>query len=137
MGGYLVNFSIYTLAMIGIIFAALFVVKNFSTKCLNKKQGNLNIEESMNLNPRKTLYIISAQGEKFLIASDTERTTLISKLGEEVKTENKIRIDKSHELNSFDGIKGIDDFTTIIDFNKEKMNKKPVMKELAKKLSTI
>ncbi len=36
----------------------------------------------MTLSPRKTLYIVSAGDEKFLIAGDVDRTTLISKLGE-------------------------------------------------------
>ena len=34
----------------------------------------------MNLGARKTLYIVEANSEKFLIAGDAERTSLISKL---------------------------------------------------------
>ena len=80
--GYLTNFIVYTLAMIGIIMLALFVFKFTTGYKLNNKTGskNLKVTESLSLSPRKTLYVVEANGEKFLIAGDTDRTTLISKL---------------------------------------------------------
>lgn len=42
----------------------------------------LSIEETMNINPRKSLLVVRAGNEKFLVASDVDRTTLISKLGD-------------------------------------------------------
>lgn len=138
MAGYILNFTIYTMAMIGVLFGALFVFKTFSNKCFTKKSSTLNIEDSMSLSPRKTLYVIKAQGERYLIASDVDRTSLIAKLG--TKEENEImpaREDKSSQLSSFDGIESIDDFASIIDFKKERKNKGPMMRELARKLSTI
>jgi flagellar biogenesis protein FliO len=138
MTGYLFSFSIYTMAMIGVIFLALFVFKTFSSKGFSKKSSNLNIEDSMGLSPRKTLYIVRAENERFLIAADVDRTTLISKLGKDEKVElQPIREDKSTTLTSFDGIDSIDEFASIIDFKKEKAKKGPMMRELAKKLSTI
>ena len=81
MGHYLIHFSIYTMAMIGLIFFALFVYKKFSVTTMSlKRKGILNIEDSLGLSPRKTLYIVKAGSEKFLIAADLDRTTLISKL---------------------------------------------------------
>ena len=81
--GYLANFIVYTLAMVGVMGLALFAFKKFalgggklnSSKCLK-------VIDAMTLSPRKTLYIVSAGDEKFLIAGDVDRTTLRSKLGE-------------------------------------------------------
>lgn len=81
--GYLSNFIVYTLAMVGIIILALFVFK-YTTGYKIKNSGTikgLKVTDTLSLTPRKTLYVIEAEGEKFLIAGDTDRTTLISKLG--------------------------------------------------------
>ena len=78
--GYLANFIVYTLAMVGVIVVALLVFKN-STGCGVKNSGKfLKVVDSMSLAPRKNLYIVQAGGEKFLIASDVDKTSLISKL---------------------------------------------------------
>ena len=45
-----------------------------------KRKGIIQIEDALGLSPRKTLYIIKAGEEKFLIAADLDKTTLISKL---------------------------------------------------------
>lgn len=152
MSGYLINFVIYTTAMIGIIFSALFVFKKLSNGCFSKKSSMLNIEDSMNLSPRKTLYVIKAENERFLIAADIDKTALIAKLDSksdlksELKLEkitNPIREDKSSRLSSFDGIDSMSEFSSLVDFDKFKQSamgtpkKGPMMKELAKKLSAI
>ncbi|GEM_PF-600250 len=83
MAHYIISFTVYTLAMSGLIALALFVYKrvtNVSTS--NKKTKSLSIEETMSINPRKTLMIVRAGDERFLIASDVDKTTLISKLGQ-------------------------------------------------------
>lgn len=81
MGHYVVNFAIYTMAMIGLICFALFVYKKFAINAITtKRKGILKVEDALGLSPRKTLYIVRAGKEKFLIAADLERTTLISKL---------------------------------------------------------
>ncbi|MDD3437010.1 MAG: hypothetical protein PHC64_07670 [Candidatus Gastranaerophilales bacterium] len=134
MTGYLISFSVYTLAMVGIIFVALFVFKTFSNKCFSKKSAMLNIEDSLNLSSRKTLHVINAHGEKFLIAADLDRTSLISKLNVQSEKEILSRKDKSEELKSFDGIESINDFMTLIDCQKQKTGKQPMMRELARKL---
>lgn len=141
MGHYMISFSIYTLAMVGLIFGALFVFKTFSNKCFTKKSSMLKVEDSMSLSPRKTLYVINAKNESFLIASDVDRTSLIAKLDtkceEDVLTPSIARIDKSANLASFDGIESINEFTSLIDFQKERANKRPMMKELASKLGKM
>ena len=81
MGGYLVNFTVYTLAMLGLISFAVFVFKKFTDGTMRSSKSKfLNLEESMSLSPRKTLHVVRAGNERFLIASDIDRTTLISKL---------------------------------------------------------
>ena len=82
MGGYVVNFTVYTMAMVGLICFAVFVYKKIMDGGLGRKSTKfLSIEDTLNLNPRKTLHVIKAGNEKFLIASDVDRTTLISRLG--------------------------------------------------------
>lgn len=139
MTGYLANFSIYTLAMVGIIFVALFIFKSVSSgRGFSKKSTFLKIEEAMNLSARKTVYVISAGEEKFLIASDVDKTSLIAKLGDApVSIQKEIREDKSLELTSLEGLECMDDFASVINFQKEKTNKGPMMRELAKKLSVM
>ena len=81
MGGYLVNFTVYTMAMLGLISFAVFVYKKVMEGGLQKNNTKfLSVEETMSLNPRKTLHVIRAGNERFLIAADIDKTTLISKL---------------------------------------------------------
>lgn len=90
MGSYIVHFIVYTLAMSGLIFFALFIYKKFMNGgFVAKGAKTLSIEETMNINPRKSLMIVKAGDERFLIASDTDKTSLIAKLGE-VKIKNSV-----------------------------------------------
>lgn len=99
MSGYILNFMVYTMAMGGLIFFALFIYKkvmngNFSS------QGSkmLSIEETMSINPRKSLMIVRAGNERFLIASDIDKTTLISKLDENFSCENVAEFEKPTKM---------------------------------------
>lgn len=84
MGSYIANFTVYTMAMLGLIFFAIFVYKKFMEGGLsNKNSKYLSIEETMPINPRKSLLIVRAGNERFLVASDMDRTTLLSKLDSE------------------------------------------------------
>ena len=81
MGSYIMNFAVYTMAMCGLIFFALFVYKKFATGSFTSKNSQfLNVEDTLSIGPRKVLYVIRAGREKFLVASDADKTTLISKL---------------------------------------------------------
>lgn len=81
MGGYIFHFMIYTLAMSGLIFFALFIYKKvMSGGFVSHGATQLSIEETLPVNPRKNLMIIRAGEERFLVASDVDKTTLISKL---------------------------------------------------------
>ncbi len=117
--GYLTHFIVYILAMMSVIGIALWVYKQFSaTNVKGKRSGSLNVEEVLTLSPRKTLYVINAHGEKFLIAGDLDRTTLISKLDDKKEVRNTV------DLSDF--IKKEDVLYT--------QEKEPVMKNLVKKL---
>lgn len=78
--GYLANFIVYTLAMVGVMMIAVFVFKNSVGGTQKNGSKFLKVIDTMSIGPRKTLYIVSAGEEKFLIAGDVDKTTLISKL---------------------------------------------------------
>ena len=79
--GYLTNFIVYTLAMVGVIMLAVLVFKTSTSTGVKASSKFLKVHDTLSLGPRKTLYIVSAGEEKFLIAGDVDKTTLISKLG--------------------------------------------------------
>lgn len=84
MGGYVINFTVYTMAMIGLICFAVFVYKKITDGAFRSRNTKyLSVEETMSLTPRKTLHVVRAGNEKFLIASDVDRTTLIAKLADD------------------------------------------------------
>ena len=85
--GYLTNFIVYTLAMVGVIVIALMVFKGSTGVGTKKGSKYLKVHDTLSLGPRKTLYIVSAGEEKFLIAGDVDKTSLISKLNTENKEE--------------------------------------------------
>lgn len=126
--GYISNFIVYFLAMIGIIILALYVYKQFNVSGIGNKRSNLlSIEDTLSLTPRKTLYVIREGSERFLIAGDLDRTTLISKLEERDVETIKInpRMIKGADL-SKNAISAQDKVAT--------MNK-PIMKEIRKRLN--
>lgn len=103
---YILSFTVYTLAMSGLIGLALLVYKKVQGGVVSGKNSKmLSVEESMALNPRKSLMIVKAGNERFLIACDLDKTTLIAKLNqhemiadavkENVVTDNSHRLPKS------------------------------------------
>ncbi len=110
MSGYFANFIIYTAAMVGIIFLALFVYKKTAFGSQNNRSNFLAIEDTLNIGPRKSIYVVRAGNEKFLIASDAERTTLLSELKNK-KTANEEIYTSS-----------VDDLPVIVDFPSKKTN---------------
>lgn len=94
MGGYLVNFAVYTMAMIGLIFFALMIYKKFSGEgILGRKSEFLSVEDTIGIAPRKNLYVVRAGNERFLIAGDIDKTTLIAKLDENNTSSNVANFD--------------------------------------------
>lgn len=137
MGGYLLNFTVYTAAMIGVIFVAILAYKKFSYSGYSKSKL-MNIEDCINLAPRKNLYIIKAGSERFLIASDAEQTSLISKLEDtskfsEIKSQN---IDDTVMVSEVKN-RSVDDLPVIVDFPQKKEKTKTaeqVLKNIVKSI---
>ena len=81
MKGDLTGFIVYVSAMLGIIFVVAFVAqKTFLFTPGKRNPRFLNIESSLNLEPRKNLYVIRAGYERFLIASGTEGCQFMAKI---------------------------------------------------------
>lgn len=78
--GYISNFIVYTLAMVGVIVVALLVFKNATSVGGGKHSKYLKIIDSISLGQRKNLFIVSTGKEQFLIAGDVNNTSLISKI---------------------------------------------------------
>jgi flagellar biogenesis protein FliO len=102
MSGYILGFTVYTLAIIGVILLAFVVAKKSMLTCniAKKKEFFLDIEHSVNIAPRKTVQVLRAGNERFLIALDTERTTFLTKLA--IKNEipqEEIMYDNTKKLN--------------------------------------
>lgn len=131
--GYLSNFIVYFLAMIGLIILALYIYQKFSLTSVGSRKGNLlKVEESLSLSPRKVLYVIRSGNERFLVASDAERTTLISKLEEQTSeetyhTENNINPARRY-------VKADLSESNILAQDNVAPLKKPIMREIRKKL---
>ena len=145
MENYLINFIVYTMAMVGFLILCLMVYKKTMPKnrCA-KNNDELKIENALNISPRKTLFIIKAGNEKFLIAADAERTTFLSKLETTENVQNQLQEkivtipveQDSFNINSSDikNAKPID-YSEVLSSIRKNSNKKPVMRERLKKLS--
>ncbi len=85
MNGYLMHFVAYTFAMVGFITMAVFVYKKamYSSSPSSRNKEFLSVENSMRLSATKTVYVIKAGNEKFLIAGDSANTTMLAKLNSE------------------------------------------------------
>ena len=126
--GYISNFIVYFLAMIGIIILALYVYKQFNVSGIgNRRSILLSIEDTLSLTPRKTLYVVREGSERFLIAADLDRTTLISKLEERDVETIKVNPRMIKGANLSESAVSAQD-------NVRAMNR-PIMKEIRKRLN--
>lgn len=146
MGIYLINFLVYSMAMVGLLFVCLMVYKKTMANNYSKKNSEeLTVENAMNLSARKTLYIVKAGNEKFLIASDAERTTFLARLNESGNANTKQiqeipndvffsisgnELNKDKKQNEQKGV----DYTEVMNAIKNTTHKQPVMKEILRKL---
>lgn len=104
---YFVQFLAYTMAMVGFLSLCLIIYKKF---CLNMNMRAVNetlsIENAIRLSPGKQIFIIRAGKERFLVASDTNRTTMLAKLEEQIplkQDENSIQAsteEQKQDINS-------------------------------------
>ena len=100
MGVYLINFLVYSMAMVGLLFICLMIYKKTMVENrFSKNDNELKVENALNLSQRKTLYVVKAGNEKFLIAADLERTSFLAKLNnEEIHTCKNIVDEKKEAL---------------------------------------
>ena len=134
--GYLANFIVYTLAMVGVIMLAVLIFKTSTTTGVKAKSKFLKVHDTLSLGPRKTLYIVSAGEEKFLIAGDVDKTSLISKLETKKQVEESLSLTDSFK----DTMQELTAKTSYIDKSMlgiQRTEKKPynsVMKNLAERI---
>jgi len=96
MHSYIINFTVCTLAMLGIIFIAFMIAKKSLSlgNIPGRKNSSLEIENRLSLEPRKNLYIIRAGEERFLISTDVEGSRFLTKL-----EQNNIQVYKPEKEN--------------------------------------
>ena len=136
MGVYLVNFLVYSMAMVGLLFVCLMVYKKtmLSNKCTNNCE-KLTVENALNLSQRKTLYVIKAGDERFLIAADAERTAfLASAVPENIQRQVVVPVETIKTPQAKKEIQKPVDYSEVMSAIK-RQNKQPVMKEMLRKLS--
>ncbi len=86
-----IKFMVYTFGVIGLLLIAYIVAKRCMGLDINtRKKGNLFIEETLNITPRKTLYVLRAYDERFLIASDANSTSFLAKLNSDESITDKL-----------------------------------------------
>lgn len=146
MTNYLISFIVYSMAMVGFLVLCVMIYKKTmpNNKCA-KNNHELEIENALNLSQRKTLYVIKAGNEKFLIAADAERTSFLAKLDAETakqtapeKIDRIVTIPVEQDFFNHSAIKNAKpvDYSEIMSSLKStQSNKKPVMREMLRKLS--
>lgn len=118
MNSYIVNFAVYSFAMVGFFLTILFVYKkSINPMGVNNNKEFLKVENALKLSPVKTIYVIKAGNEKFLIAGDTANTTMLAKLENNQNEQEIIKTEKTERISPF----------TLL--NKIKDNSKKKMKE--------
>lgn len=136
MGHYLVNFTAYTLAMVGIICLCLLVYKKSFIDIGDKaKPDFLRVENSLNLSARKTIYVIKAGDEKFLVASDVDKTTFLAKLGEKQQAQESNNVERIYSVPKKSTLAGVSVDDELLESNSN-VRKLPVMRELMRKLNS-
>ncbi len=97
--GYMMHFAIYLFAMVGIICLALFVVqKSVSGSFKKKTSAFLQVEDTITIAPKKSLFVINKKKKKLLIASDEGRTTFLTELNEKNNVEQLTKINPAQDI---------------------------------------
>lgn len=112
MTTHIAAFIFYTLAMLGVMFVAFSVYKNVVLG-QNVHTTKLKIEDMLRINQRKSLYVINYEGERFLIAGDSDSTTLISKLDtkekQNINRQNVVQIQKEEPTPAQESFETLED----------------------------
>lgn len=144
MGVYLINFLVYSMAMVGLLFVCLMVYKKtmLNNKCAKNPQ-ELAVENALTLSQRKTLYVVKAGNEKFLIAADVDRTSFLAKLNNNEDIQNTMAPNslpavqptvKNAQAPSNAQSKSVD-YSEVMSAIRSSKRKQPIMREMLQKLS--
>lgn len=127
MTQYLIKFIFYTGGVIGFLLIAYVIAKNCLTGSMGfkKKTGNLDIEETLAISPKKTLHIVKAFNEKFLIASDSTSTTLLAKLNSDT---TEIPAEFIEEIQNETPINRAEKFQNIVEDQETALTRKTIIK---------
>ncbi len=123
MVSYLINFSVYTLAMIGTILLGFVVVqKSLSGRFAQNKSNFMLLEQTLCLEPRKNIHLIKVGCERFLISTDAQGTNFLTKI-----EENNFPVNKAEKENVKEA--------GIIDF-KRRYDTEKIVSNLVQKISS-
>jgi len=155
MGGYIVNFAVYTMAMLGLIFFAMMIYQKVSQNggFGIQKSNFLDIEETLSMGPRKALYVVRAGSERFLLASDMDKTSFIAKLDADIDFKRNLKEEKTCSLDELYGVeesdmmpvrqqikrpvRSLDEVPSIVQFPQKSQNNngKKVIKNMLSKIN--
>lgn len=85
---YILNFFVYTAAMIGLIYLVFIYLKanpqlRGMAQVKQPKGPPLQVESVMDLEPRKRLYVVSYGSQRFLLSTTVDKTEMLTTLKEE------------------------------------------------------
>ena len=131
------QFMVYMLAMTGLLVIGCVVYKKTVAIPELKKHSALKIIDMLKLPDKKILYFIKCKDEEFLIASSTDKITLISKIETERNLKRKMN-EESIEKYLREKEEKVQDLQgdNLVSYAKEDTNsKKHFIKSLLKELS--
>lgn len=82
---YIAAFIFYTMAMVGILLIGFVIYKKTFTQNNSEHKGTMKVLDSISIAPKKMLLVVKVKNEKFLIATDADRTTFLAKLEDETE----------------------------------------------------
>ena len=125
---YFVQFLAYTMAMVGFLSVCLLTYKKFFTSFMGGKNADyLQIENMIRINPKKQILIIRAGEERFLVASDSETTTMLAKLNDK-EQKNIPELIETNQTISFN------QFKQTVKKNVSLQNELPALKRIKEKM---
>lgn len=83
---YITAFIFYTMAMVGVLLIGFIIYKKTFAITKNEKKGMMKVLDTLSIGPKKMLLVVKIKNEKYLIATDSDRTTFLAKLEEESVT---------------------------------------------------
>lgn len=106
MTEFIIGFTVYTLGIIGLLVVGFVLAKYFMNntgKFKGRQKNFLKIEQGMPLEPRKTVYVLKAGKQKFLIATTPENVSFLAELDKD-NLQTTCQIQDQQENNSLNNI---------------------------------